>query len=127
MRIEEVRSKLSPRDATLVSLLGYSGLRPFSEATRLRWEQIGDRAIRVDASKTGRTRYVELLAPLAADLVHWREESSGDGLVFPTQDGDWTENAWKLWQRRVGNQPHGKWGSVRTRERAIYGPRSPRC
>jgi integrase len=75
------------RDATLVSVLAYAGLRPQSEAITLRWEQIQHRTIGVDASKTGKTRYVNLCAPLAADLKLWRERSSGKGLVFPTRRG----------------------------------------
>lgn len=77
---------LSPqRDATLVSVLAYAGLRPF-EALRLTWGHVQERTLVVTASKTGQRRSVRLLAPLAADLAAWKLASADtrpDALLFP--------------------------------------------
>ncbi len=100
--VELIRSKLGLRDATLVSLLAYTGVRPESEGVTLTWEKIGDRSIRIDASKTGRTRFVKLLAPLADDLAAWKAMAEPVGLVFPTaKGGAWTRDDWRNWTRRV--------------------------
>ena len=101
------------RDATLVSVLAYAGLRP-GEALALRWENIRDRTILVEAAvalgdvketKTGRTRSVRLLAPLAADLREWQLGSGkpdDQALVFPSRAGrPWTDEGWRNWRRRV--------------------------
>jgi integrase len=59
----------------------------------------------VVATKTGRARDVDLLAPLAQDLAEWRLISgrpSGKDLIFPTMDGDeWKRHDWQNWRRRV--------------------------
>jgi integrase len=47
--IEAMRTALSVRDATLVSVLAYAGLRP-GEALGLRWGDIRDRTILVQRS-----------------------------------------------------------------------------
>ena len=62
------------RDATLVSLLAYSGPRPESEALPLRWSQIGQRTITYRATKGGfvKPRRTRLLAPLARGLAEFR-------------------------------------------------------
>jgi len=101
------------RDATLVSVLAYAGLRP-GEALALRWANIRERTILVDRAaalgdlketKTGRTRSVRLLAPLAADLREWQLKSGmpdGDALVFPARTGRaWSEEGWRNWRRRI--------------------------
>jgi integrase len=72
-----MRSALGVRDATLVSLLAYAGLRP-GEALGLRWRNLTPQSIFVDRSvvsgverptKTKATRYVKLLRPLVDDLA----------------------------------------------------------
>jgi integrase len=100
------------RDATLISLLAYAGLRP-GEALALRWGDIRERTIVINkavslgeekTTKTGRDRTVRLLAPLAADLNEWNLASgrpSADSLVFPTRDGQpWGDFDWRNWRRR---------------------------
>ena len=100
------------RDATLMSVLAYAGLRP-GEALGLRWESIQERTIRVDTAvvegeigptKTGRARTVRLLRPLARDLAEWRMRCGRPGdeaLVFPGHDGGpWSLTAYKNWRRR---------------------------
>ena len=99
-------------DAMLVSVLAYAGLRP-EEARALRWEDLGERTIRVERAAAGSTvketktdeiRTVRLLEPLASDLALWRERCGGlaSGLVFPTSRGTvWTDFDWRNWRRRV--------------------------
>src|SRR5262245_27151354 len=55
----------------LVSVLAYAGLRP-QEALALHWSDLRHRTLLIGAPKTGRSRAVELFAPLAADLAEWR-------------------------------------------------------
>jgi integrase len=101
------------REATLVSVLAYAGLRP-GEALALRWKDVRERTILVDravalgdekGTKTGKSRSVRLLAPLAADLAEWRLASGRPGddeLVFPKKGGRvWTEQDWRNWRQRV--------------------------
>jgi integrase len=100
------------RDAVLVSVLAYAGLRP-GEALALRWSDIGETAIsvsraaalgKIKATKTGTARSVRLLAPLASDLRRWRMASGrpgGSALVFPAAAGGvWGESDWRNWTRR---------------------------
>lgn len=102
--VEAIRGRLRHRDATLVSVLAYAGLRP-EEATGARWGDLADRTLHVQAGKTGQARVVDLLAPLAQDLAAWRLASGRPGaraLVFPTHDGDeWKRHDWQNWRRRV--------------------------
>jgi integrase len=108
--IEQIRARIQPRDAILVSLMAYAGLRPV-EALRARWADVGERTLHVHASKTERPRVIKLLAPLAQDLNEWRLACGRppDGaLICPTHDG----NEWELhdrqnWRRRV-YQPAAK-------------------
>lgn len=97
--VERIRACLSVRDATLVSVLAYAGLRP-GEALALRWSDVRDRTILVQrasdgfgsvkTTKTRSVRTVRLLAPLAADLREWRLASGrpmDDALIFPASTG----------------------------------------
>jgi integrase len=115
--VERMRAQLladrRQRDATLLAVLAYAGLRP-QEALALPWHNVRDRTLIIDraqsdegpkTTKTGRTRSVRLLAPLAADLSTWRlasNRSRDDELVFPTTDGGlWRDHDWRNWRRRV--------------------------
>jgi integrase len=115
--VERMRAHLLARgrvrDATLVSVLAYAGLRP-GEAIGLRWEDVGERALLVARSvydgaikqtKTGTRRSVRLLEPLKDDLTAWREAAKpthDSQLVFPAADGDpWHEHDWRNWRRRA--------------------------
>jgi integrase len=78
--VEAMRSALGARDAALISVLAYAGLRP-GEALGLRWGDVRERTLLVQRSvslgeeadtKTRQHRTVRLLAPLAADLSAWR-------------------------------------------------------
>jgi len=111
--VEAMRAALGARDATLLSVLAYAGLRP-GEALGLRWGDIRERTILVQRSislgeeadtKTRQHRTVRLLAPLAADLRSWRMAAGrprNNELVFPGKDGlPWTQSAYQSWRRRV--------------------------
>jgi integrase len=93
-------------DATMVSVVAYAGLRVPSEIIDLTWNDIRDRTILVNvSSKTGQTRAVDLLAPLAADLNQWRLACGrpfGDAPVFPGFDGEpWTKRGYAKWRQRI--------------------------
>lgn len=83
--VEMIRSAMGPRDAALVSVLAYAGLRP-GEALALTWADITQTHIRVDkalsmgqlrGTKTGKERRVPLIAPLRSDLTQWRMRIGG--------------------------------------------------
>jgi integrase len=111
--VEAIRGRLGQRDATLVSVLAYAGLRP-GEALALTWGHVGERTLLVEGAvadgvvkttKTGQTRSVRLVAPLAGDLREWRMacgRPADDALVFPAKGGGpWADHAWRNWRRRV--------------------------
>lgn len=86
------------RDAVLVSLMAYAGLRP-GEAYGLTWDRVRERTLLIDCSaqdgvmkstKTGSHRSVTMLAPLATDLAEWRMRCGRphSGLVVPGHDGE---------------------------------------
>jgi integrase len=110
--VEAIRSRLGLRDATLVSLLAYAGLRP-GEALALRWRDVGDRSIVVERSvslgrerptKTRATCAVGLLAPLAHDLAaYWeaRNQPARSTLLFRRPDGGpWSDDDYRNWRSR---------------------------
>jgi integrase len=104
--VEAMRRAAVPRDATMVSVLAYAGLRP-GELRVLRWRDIRERTMLVNAHKTSNRRTVRLLSPLAADLADWRAACglADDGaLVFPDEHGGaWSANGFEKWrQRRFG-------------------------
>jgi len=114
LTIEGIRARLGKRDATLVSLLAYAGLRP-EEATSARWADLGARSLHVHAGKTERARVVDVLAPLAQDLAEWRLASgrpSAGALIFPRAQGrEWQLHDWQNWRRRI-YQPAAKAADV---------------
>lgn len=100
-QVEAIRSRLAERDAALVSLLAYAGLRPESEAITLPWRNVRERSILVRDTKRGRERSVRLLEHLAEDLSAWRPSSKGP-LVFPAGTGGaWKTHDWRNWSKRV--------------------------
>jgi integrase len=111
--VERMRAEASPRDAALLSVLAYAGLRP-GEALAMRWTDVRDRTLLVERAvslggesdtKTRAHRTVRLLAALAADLREWRMAAGRppDGaLLFPRSDGRvWTKTDYDNWRRRV--------------------------
>jgi integrase len=99
------------RDALVVSLLAYAGLRP-GEARALRWSDIGQATVSVQratnpdgsikAPKTGRGRSVRLLPALAQDLREYRLAAGRppeDALILAGEDGGaWADIDWKRWR-----------------------------
>lgn len=110
--VEQLRARLAVRDAAMVSVLAYAGLRP-QELLALHVEDIGPRSLfiarkAVDGELVGYTktephRSVELLAPLRADLRDYMLATGiRAGLLFPRPDGGpWRETDWRNWRRRV--------------------------
>jgi integrase len=110
--VERMRSFASERDAVLLSVIAYAGLRP-GEALALQWRDVREQTMLVERAlslgeesdtKTDAHRTVRLLAPLAADLREWRLRSgrpSKQKLIFPSRSGDpWTLAAYQSWRRR---------------------------
>ncbi len=115
MQVESMRQHLisdgKHRDATLISVLAYAGLRP-SEALALDWRHIRKKTVLVERSvsfgelkdtKTGKVRSVQLCAALAHDLKLWRMRCGAtEGLVFPSRQGTpWLREAQKSWERKT--------------------------
>jgi integrase len=102
--VEALRQVLSQRDATIVSVLAYAGLRP-GELRGLRWRHVREQTIIVNAEKTRKRRTVRLLAPLAADLAMWKGASGDpddDAHVFPdSEESEWSANGFEKWRSRV--------------------------
>jgi integrase len=115
--IEVMRARLlgqgKLRDATLLAVLAYSGLRP-QEALALEWRHVRDRTLLVEraladgqlkALKNRRQpRTVELLAPLSDDLAAWRRaqgSAHASAPVFPAHCGGfWRATDWRNWRKR---------------------------
>lgn len=110
LEVEKIRAHMpDPRDAALVSVLAYGGLRP-EEALPLRWCDVGNVIVVSrtythgelrERTKTGRMRAVEMCAPLAEDLEAIRPRRHGsDDLLFPSPTGrirdlpNWRNRVW---------------------------------
>jgi integrase len=122
--VEAIRRQLSLRDATLVSVLAYAGLRP-GEALALRWSSVRKRTLLIERSisygrekstKTNSTRSVRLLAPLAQDLAEWRlacGRPGEDAWIFARPDGEpWHNDDYRNWRKR-GFVPAAKEAGLR--------------
>lgn len=95
VEIETLRSLVGPKDKTILSILGYMGLRPV-ELKALCWEDVHQQTVMVRGdSKRDRERPGLLLPPVAQDLNTWKMESgSRTGLIFPGFDI-------RNWRKRV--------------------------
>ena len=111
--VELMRVAMPQRDATLISVLAYAGLRP-GEALALTWGDIRERTLLVQRAvslgeisdtKTGHHRTVRLLGPLASDLREWQLANGrppDSELIFPSHAGKpWTLPAYQSWRRRA--------------------------
>lgn len=133
--IEEIRQLLPRRDATLVSVLAYAGLRP-EEALALQWRDIRKDTLIVERAvahgelrKSDRVkkhdRVVNLLGPVASDLKQHRLAAGRPGLrelVFPRPDGElWKDHDYRNWRRRVYTPAAKTAGAIDTRPYALRG------
>ena len=111
--VERLRAACGQRDAALLSVMAYAGLRP-GEALGLRWADVRENTVLVQRSialgaegdtKTSAHRTVRLLSPLRTDLDTWsvaQSRPSLDTLVFPSQAGEpWSLYAYQSWRRRA--------------------------
>jgi integrase len=111
--VERLRAASQERDAVLISVLAYAGLRP-QEALALCWGHVRERTILVERAvslgevkdtKTRAHRTVRLLAPLQGDLRGWRRSQGplvDSALLFPSSQGRlWTKTDWDNWRRRA--------------------------
>ncbi len=100
------------RDAAIVSILAYAGLRP-GELRALRWGDVRratltvERAARPDgtikATKNHERRAIRLLAPLATDLAELRLASgrpTDETLILDRGGEPWTKIDWQVWRAR---------------------------
>lgn len=99
------------RDALIVSLLAYAGLRP-GELRALRLADVRENTILVQraanpdgslkATKNDQHRAVRLLAPLAQDLREYRlaiGRPSATSLLLTESGGEpWDKTAWQMWR-----------------------------
>lgn len=115
-QVEEIRNwfleRDRRRDAVMVSLMGYGGLR-VGEALAMEWPNFirGEllwvcQALEADGeikeTKTGQSREVHLPEPVQSDLLAWRTDEPPKGkLMFPRRDGNpWTSTDLNNWRRR---------------------------
>ena len=125
-QIEALRDGLDIRDATLISVLGYAGLRP-GEALGLRWGDVRERTLliqravslgEVKSTKTGAIRSVRMLSPVIADLTRWRLACGrpvDDHYVFPSHTGGpWSEDDYKNWRNRCFRKAADRAGLPKT-------------
>lgn len=111
--VEAMRAAASARDATLLSVLAYAGLRP-QEALALQWGDVRLRTLLVQRAvslgqdkdtKTRAHRTVRLLGPLREDLLAWQLRSGRpgeEGLVFPGPEGRlWSKTTYDNWRKRA--------------------------
>ena len=115
--VERIRAELLQqgrlRDAVLVSVLGYSGVRP-GEALGLRWGDVGAQTLRIERAvslgevkrtKTGRLRTVRLLAPLAEGpwvLARGVKSDHRNRIRLSECRGSvWTLWDWDNWRDRI--------------------------
>ncbi len=116
-QVEVMRSLLLERgrlrDATLISVLAYAGLRP-QEALALEWRHVRDRTLLVERALSDgelkvlknrrQPRTVKLLAPVRDDLAEWRSASvpSPASPVFSAASGGfWRASDWRNWRKRI--------------------------
>jgi len=106
--IEELRARLlgrgRHRDATMISVLAYAGLRP-GELLALTWGDVG-RTLQVYAPKTRQERFVRILGPLAQDLAEWRIAEGRPNERTPvfrrgSDGGPFKVTDYRNWRRRV--------------------------
>jgi integrase len=121
--VEALRAASGERDAALISVLAYAGLRP-QKALALSWAHVRDRTLLVERAAslgelrdtmTRSHRTVRLLAPLAEDLAAWRRccgQSGDSAVVFAGPGGRlWTKTDWDNWvaERSIAPARRSRW------------------
>ena len=107
-----------PRDATILSRARLLWIRP-GELRALRWRDVRNRTLLVNAAKTEERRTVRLLAPLELDLEDWRRSPvcRRGALVFQRRARAAVERQpFEKWRQRVSSVG----GRGRSRWRATY-------
>jgi integrase len=112
-RIELLRASFDARTATIITLLGYQGLRP-EELLALRAEDLAEGGIEVRRkvvhgqirpyTKTRRNRFVKWTAPVVRRdvLAYQLAAAIRTGLLFPRPDGaPWALHDYANWRRRI--------------------------
>ena len=107
--VEAMRAASDHRDATLISVLAYAGLRP-QEALDLRWRDVGaadaDGQRDEDRAATQRPAARRRWSRTSRRGGRRRRSPNDDALVFPGHDGEpWALDAYKGWARKV---PRGR-------------------
>jgi integrase len=101
------------RDATLLVVIAYAGLRP-QEALALEWRHVRERTLLVERAVSDgqlkvlknrrQPRTVELLAPLRDDLAAWQAaqgSAPASAPVFASHSGGfWRASDWRNWRKR---------------------------
>jgi hypothetical protein len=115
--VEAVRARFlaegRQRDATMVSVLAYTGLRA-DELERLRWRNVVPGALRVRTAPPGYDgttpvsqwpwREIPMIPQLEEDLAAWRAASSATDrrdLVFPQPGENGWDGEWRRWADEV--------------------------
>ena len=92
------------RDALIVSMLAYAGLRPIEDRGCTSGD-LRDHTLHVFATKTGRARDIDLVAPLAQDLAQWRiacgRPRDNELIIARPSGGAWTREDWANWRQRI--------------------------
>lgn len=110
LEVEQIRAQLDDiRDQTIVSLLAYAGLRPgelraLKRSDRRARTLLVQRAANPDgtikSTKTGHSRTVLLLGPLADDVDAYEHAHPGSRRGWLLDDV-WEQHDWSNWRRRV--------------------------
>ncbi len=117
--VEALRAVLGHRDAVLVSLMSYAGLRP-GEVRTLRWGHVQERTVVIGAPKTRRRRTMRLLEPLAQDLREWRMACGRPGddrpvIPRPSDGGVMSAKSFNVWRGETFLPALGRAGLSRAR------------
>lgn len=84
----------------MVLLSVHTGVR-WGELVQLEWKQINMDSANLTVlgrtAKTGKTRHIPLNAVALGALKGWKKRTSGEGLVFPGDDGKARNNIKKAW------------------------------
>lgn len=97
-----LKGKFADHMKPLILLSLHTGMRR-NEAFSLRWDDVSFEnniiCIRADVAKSGKARFVPMNQTVKDTLLKWREQTHGDGLVFPSPvTGGQLDNVNKAWR-----------------------------